>query len=129
MDSEKKKVNLLIGLSGSVATIKYLNLIQEFLKCQTYCFTIRVVVTQNSSYFLEKKHQKNHKIVLPDFPDIEIPIFFDEDEWTWKQKGDSILHIDLRKWADVFLIAPLSANTLAKLSGGICDNLLVKNIK
>ena len=33
-------------------------------------------------------------------------------------------HIQLRRWADIVLIAPLSANTLAKLSNGICDNLL-----
>jgi len=56
----------------------------------------------------------------------------DEDEWKSYRKvggglrgtGDPVLHIELRKWADVFLIAPLSANTLAKLSSGICDNLL-----
>ncbi len=41
----------------------------------------------------------------------------------WR-RGDAVLHIELRKWADVFLIAPLSANTLAKLAGGQCDNLL-----
>lgn len=35
-----------------------------------------------------------------------------------------MLHIELRKWADVLLLAPLSANTLAKLATGICDNLL-----
>ena len=37
--------------------------------------------------------------------------------------GDSILHIELRRWADLVLIAPCSANTLAKLAGGLCDNL------
>ncbi len=36
-----------------------------------------------------------------------------------------MLHIELRKWADLLLIAPLSANSLAKLSAGLCDNLLV----
>jgi len=35
-----------------------------------------------------------------------------------------VLHIDLAKWADIFVIAPCSANTLAKLAYGICDNLL-----
>lgn len=35
-----------------------------------------------------------------------------------------MLHIDLRRWADLMVIAPLSANTLAKLAGGLCDNLL-----
>ncbi|KAJ8610311.1 hypothetical protein MRB53_038607 [Persea americana] len=34
------------------------------------------------------------------------------------------MHIELRRWADVLVIAPLSANTLAKISNGICDNLL-----
>lgn len=38
--------------------------------------------------------------------------------------SDPVLHIDLRNWAHVILIAPLSANSLAKLSNGICDNLL-----
>jgi phosphopantothenoylcysteine decarboxylase len=42
----------------------------------------------------------------------------------WKKRGDPVLHIELRKWAQCFLIAPLSANTLAKLSNGLCDNLL-----
>lgn len=35
-----------------------------------------------------------------------------------------MLHIELRRWADVLLLAPLSANTLAKVSNGLCDNLL-----
>ena len=35
------------------------------------------------------------------------------------------MHIELRRWADVVLIAPCSANTLAKIANGICDNLAV----
>jgi len=35
-----------------------------------------------------------------------------------------VTHIELRRWADCFVIAPLSANSLAKLAGGMCDNLL-----
>lgn len=34
------------------------------------------------------------------------------------------MHIELAEWADIFLIAPLDANTLAKIANGICDNLL-----
>lgn len=41
----------------------------------------------------------------------------------------SVLHIELRKWADVLLIAPLSANTLAKIAGGLCDNLLTSVVR
>lgn len=40
--------------------------------------------------------------------------------------GDPILHIELRRWADVVLVAPCSANTLAKMAGGLCDNLAVR---
>ena len=38
--------------------------------------------------------------------------------------GDPILHIELRNWSDIFVIAPLDANTLGKLAYGICDNLV-----
>ena len=38
--------------------------------------------------------------------------------------GDQVLHIELRRWADALVLAPLSANTLAKLAHGLCDNLL-----
>jgi hypothetical protein len=73
----------------------------------------------------------------------------DEDEWKWNRlppddalfykvfghpggerlvdrwyKDDPVLHIELRKWADVLVIAPLTVNTLAKMAHGICDNLL-----
>lgn len=47
-------------------------------------------------------------------------MYRDEDEWTtWEKRGDPIVHIDLGKWADVFIIAPLDANTLAKMSNVI----------
>jgi len=45
----------------------------------------------------------------------------------WKGRLDPVLHIELRRWADLMLVAPLDANTLAKLANGICDNLLVSN--
>ena len=45
---------------------------------------------------------------------------------TWTCRSDPVLHIELRKWADLFLLAPLDANTLAKVATGLCDNLLVR---
>jgi phosphopantothenoylcysteine decarboxylase len=55
-------------------------------------------------------------------------VALDEDEWAgsgagrrW-QRGEPVLHIRLRRWADLLLIAPLDANTLAKLAGGLADN-------
>lgn len=123
--SNKKIINLLIGLSGSIATIKYLELISKFLKNSELFFEIKLVATKNSLFFMEEEHKKNLKI---SFEEREIPILIDENEWEWKKRGDQILHIELRKWADILLIAPLSANTLAKLSNGLCDNLLVNFI-
>lgn len=38
--------------------------------------------------------------------------------------GDPVMHIELRRWADVLVIAPLSANSLAKMAAGMCDNLI-----
>jgi phosphopantothenoylcysteine decarboxylase len=40
------------------------------------------------------------------------------------QRDDPVLHVELRRWADLLLIAPLDANTLAKLAHGLSDNLL-----
>ncbi|CAE7359624.1 HAL3 [Symbiodinium sp. KB8] len=55
-----------------------------------------------------------------------IHVYRDSNEWQYYgQVGkDPVLHIELRKWADLLLIAPCSANTLAKLAGGLADNLL-----
>ena len=41
--------------------------------------------------------------------------------------GDPILHIELRRWADIVLIAPCSANSLSKIANGLCDNLAVSD--
>lgn len=43
----------------------------------------------------------------------------------WTKRSDPVLHIELRRWADLLVIAPLDANTLGKIASGICDNLLV----
>ena len=54
-----------------------------------------------------------------------MPLYIKEadDEWKeWNELGDPVLHIDLRDWADLMLIAPLSAHTLAKLAHGFCDD-------
>ncbi|XP_050311893.1 phosphopantothenoylcysteine decarboxylase [Anthonomus grandis grandis] len=107
-------VNVLIGCTGSVATLKLPNLIQEILR-EIHGSKIRVVVTEHSKHFFDPK----------DLPE-EIDIFNDKDEWnSWQKRGDEVLHIELGKWADVFLIAPLDANCLGKLTSGICDNLLL----
>jgi len=57
-------------------------------------------------------------------------VILDEDEWPGQdtgqryQRDDPVLHIELRRWADMLVIAPLDANTLAKLAHGLADNCL-----
>jgi len=48
--------------------------------------------------------------------------FFNSDDGTWSS------HVDLGMWADMVLIAPASANTMAKMAGGITDNLLLATV-
>ena len=48
-----------------------------------------------------------------------------DEEWqNYTSLQDRVLHIQLRNWADLCLIAPLSAHTLAKMANGLCDDLL-----
>jgi phosphopantothenoylcysteine decarboxylase len=62
--------------------------------------------------------------------ELNVPVHRDEDEWPGRDSGrfyqreDPVLHIELRRWADLLSIAPLDANTLAKLVCGLADNCL-----
>jgi phosphopantothenoylcysteine decarboxylase len=106
---------ILLGVTGSVAAIKTPALVAALL---ARGHEVKVVATQSALYFF-----------APD----ELPartLFLDSDEWPGRaqgrlyQRGDDVLHIELRRWAELFLIAPLDANTLAKLSLGLSDNCL-----
>eukprot|EP01111_Echinosteliopsis_oligospora_P018006 TRINITY_DN8031_c0_g1_i1.p1 TRINITY_DN8031_c0_g1~~TRINITY_DN8031_c0_g1_i1.p1 ORF type:complete len:342 (-),score=73.09 TRINITY_DN8031_c0_g1_i1:566-1591(-) len=104
----ERKPRVIVGVTGSVATVKLIPLLHAL-----HAFAeVKVVTTKLAQTFFEKDK-------------IDVPILTDEDEWqSWKSLADSVLHIELRKWADLIIIAPLSANTLAKLANGLCDNLL-----
>ncbi|SCV02334.1 LANO_0F16886g1_1 [Lachancea nothofagi CBS 11611] len=117
---DDKKIHILIGATGSVATIKVPVIIDKLYK--TYGpdkVSIQLVVTKPAQHFL-----RGLKIST------DVKIWRDEDEWCgFKRMGDPVLHTELRRWADICLIAPLSANTLAKLAYGICDNLLTSLLR
>lgn len=116
----KTDINLLIGVTGSVATVRLINLIEEFTKyTDRFEIKIKVITTKNSLHFTSKDDISNHA-----------QVFTDEDEWTsWNKLGDPVLHIELRKWADILLVAPIDANTLAKIANGLCDNLVTSVIR
>lgn len=109
----ERRPRILWGLSASVAAIRAPNLARALAAVGD----LRAIATERAGHFLE------------DWP-VDVPLLRDADEWAaWKRLGDPVLHIELRRWADVFVIAPLSADALAKLAGGICDNLLLSTAR
>ena len=110
--------NILLGVTGSVAAIRTPELCAELRRRG---HTVKIVATRAGSYFFDPAQieptasGRNRDVVI-----------LDEDEWPGAryQRSESVLHIDLRRWAKVFVIAPLDANTLAKLATGLCDNCL-----
>lgn len=133
------KVHLLLAASGSVATIKIPNIIQSLLSTHgPSTLSIRLILTTSAANFLAGQAAEQ-----PDFPSLlAIPgvdgIYLDDDEWgrgatigkdgVWR-RGLSVLHIELRRWAHLLAIVPLSANTLAKVVNGLCDNLLTSVVR
>lgn len=105
-----RRPRILLAASGSVAAIKFGNL----CRCFSEWAEVKAVATKSALHFIDK-------MTIPS----EVVLYTDEEEWSsWKKIGDSVLHIELRRWADIMVIAPLSANTLGKIAGGLCDNLL-----
>lgn len=137
-------VRLLLGASGSVASIKMPQLVNKLARLRVpfpdqagnrweLRFLVNVILTDAASRFVTKdqiidyvKSQKQESEGGVSSAVLEhIKVFQDEDEWRqWQKKGDPVTHIDLRQESDLFLIAPLSANSLAKIANGLCDNLL-----
>jgi phosphopantothenoylcysteine decarboxylase len=121
LDDGKK--HLLLAASGSVATIK-LPLIIAALGSHANV-SIRIILTQSASHFLGGQSAEQPTVAsLAALPGVD-GVYVDEDEWVvpWTREAN-ILHIELRRWAHLLAIVPLSANTLAKITSGICDDLL-----
>ena len=127
-DHRDDNIHVLLCASGSVATIKIPNMINALAKHKNV--RIRLVFTAAAANFLQGQSAEQ-----PSMADIEaLPnvdgIYFDADEWAepWV-RGNKILHIELRRWADIMVIAPLSANELAKITQGWSDNLLLSVVR
>ena len=122
------KTHLLLAATGSVATIK-LPLILDSLKHHTN-LSIRVILTKSGSKFLSGQSAEQPSAEsLTSIPNVD-GIHYDEDEWVvpWTREAP-ILHIELRRWADVLAVVPMSANVLAKMTGGLCDDLLTTVVR
>lgn len=100
--------NILIGITGGIAAYKICELIRLFKKNNA---NVKVVVTESALEFVTEltlETLSKNKIYTQQFT-------------TSDKKPE---HICLCDWADVFVIAPTSANTIGKIANGICDNLL-----
>jgi len=108
--------NILLGVTGSVAAIRTPLL---FASLRERGHMVRIVATRAATYFFDVA-------AIAGTPRSSEIVVLDEDEWPNEcyQRNDPVTHIELRRWADLFLIAPLDANTLAKLAHGLCDNCL-----
>ena len=99
---------ILLGVTGSIAAYKSLLLVRQFIKAGA---TVKVILTPAAQDFVTPLSLAtlSRNPVLIDL--------FEENTWA--------NHVELGRWADLMLIAPLSCNTLAKMAQGICDNLLL----
>ncbi|GMN09117.1 bifunctional phosphopantothenoylcysteine decarboxylase/phosphopantothenate--cysteine ligase CoaBC [Croceitalea sp. MTPC9] len=104
--------NVLLGITGGIAAYKTTFLTRLLIKAGA---EVKIVMTKSASSFVSpltlSTLSKNS--VLMDFVNEE------DGSVSWNN------HVELGLWADIFLIAPATANTLSKMSNGICDNLLM----
>ncbi|AAZ11856.1 phosphopantothenoylcysteine decarboxylase, putative [Trypanosoma equiperdum] len=115
MEKEKKTVNILLLVTGSIAAVKVGLLLDQLV--DEAC-SVRIAATKSAFHFITRAQHSRKGIQLN-------RILTDEDEWKeWQGMNDAVMHIELRRWADIVVIAPLDANTLAKLAVGMCDNLV-----
>ncbi len=105
-----KGKKILLGITGSIAAYKAATITRLLVKQGA---EVQVVMTPLAKEFITPLTMAtlSQKPILIDF--------FDPESGDWNS------HIDLGTWADLFLIAPATANTLAKMAHGIADNLLL----
>ena len=104
-----KKV--LIGVTGSIAAYKVATLIRFLVRKKAF---VKVIMTEDAKEFITP-------LTLATLSKNPVHYLFTDD----KESGEWNNHIDLGLWADVFIIAPATANTLFKIANGHCDNLLM----
>ena len=103
--------NILIGITGGIAAYKIAHLVREFIKEGA---NVKCIQTQSSKSFITP-------LTLSTLSKNEVYSEFttDKENPRWND------HVKLAIWADLFLIAPATANTLSKMCQGVCDNLLI----
>jgi len=104
-----KDKNIILGVCGSIAAYKSATLVRLLVKAGA---NVKVILTADAANFitpLTLATLSKHPVYTQ---------YFEEETGVWSN------HVELGLWGDYMLIAPASANTLAKMSTGLCDNLL-----
>lgn len=105
-----KDKKIIIGITGSIAAYKSVELVRLFKKEGSL---VKVIQTKSSLDFVSS-------LTLSTLSDSSVlSSMIGEDSMEWNN------HVDLALWADLLVIAPLTANTMAKMASGTCDNLLL----
>ena len=103
-----KSKKILLGITGSIAAYKAATLARLLMKEGA---EVKVILTPSAAAFITP-------LSLSTLTQNEAHVdFFDNNTWN--------NHVELGLWADLFIIAPATANTLAKMANGICDNMLL----
>ena len=102
--------HILLGITGGIAAYKLTFLIRLLKKCGA---EVKCIMTPAAKDFISP-------LVVSTLSENPVGIeFWNKDDGTWAN------HVEYGLWADLFVIAPLTANTLSKMSTGNCDNLLL----
>jgi phosphopantothenoylcysteine decarboxylase / phosphopantothenate---cysteine ligase len=102
-----KDKKIVVGISGSIAAYKSAILVRMLIKAGA---SVKVVMTSNATEFIAP-------LTLSTLS--KNPVYIDvTNEETWNN------HVELGLWADCIIIAPATANTMAKMANGICDSML-----
>lgn len=112
MTTDKRRV--LVGIGGGIAAYKVCEVISTLFKAGV---EVRAILTRSAAEFITP---------LTVTTLCRHPAYTDDS--FWQPTHNRPLHIELGEWADVFAIAPLTANTLAKLAWGMADNLLTNTV-
>ena len=107
MDLSGKKI--LIAITGGIAAYKINTLVRDFIKNGA---EVQVILTPSAKEFVSS-------LTLSTLSKKKVFSEFSSQDGEWNS------HVDLALWADVMLVAPCTANTLAKMVNGICDNLVI----
>lgn len=103
--------NILLGITGGIASYKILDLCSRLKKKDA---NLKIIMTPSACEFVRPMSFETMG---------KCRVYTD----LFEGSHETVHHIDLPKWADVFLIAPASANTIAKMANGIADNFLLSS--